>query len=231
MRLGVRPYDSKLTISLARSIRKSLRAEDEVVVIRQKESAAFRRALRFHHSGREDLRQQAANALAVARAVIETLCAEKQLARCLVREAELYLRQAHHMAHAVDNNLAIAVQQVSSLLDAARAFGLAVDPSHIDVNPRNYPRPGPFLMRERDPSDSDLSEGFDADEESLSDRSDCQDVNGCLDAGKSDHRQGGVSAIRDNHRTYGHRLPQVGDDDEDDDLYGSSQSWHSAVSC
>jgi hypothetical protein len=134
------------------------------------------------------------------------------------------------MADALDDDLAIAVKQVNNLLDAARTFGLPVDPSRIDIGPRNYPQRGPFLVRDRDTSDSDLSEGFDADEESLSDGGVRQGVNGCLDAGKSDRRQGEGSAIRDDH-SHGHRLPHLPQVGEDDDPYGSPQSWCSAVSC
>jgi hypothetical protein len=206
-----------LTINLTRAIRKSLRAEDEASSKRRRESAAFRHALSFQPCGREDAKQQAANALAVARAVIETARAERQLARCLVREAELHLCQARSVARALDGSFGFALKQLHNVLDAARLSGLHLDSPTLDIAPTTYTR---SASRGSNAGTSDPSEGPSTDEESINDGTDS--YQGQVADDPLDGRSGGSeSDIGDAHH-YVHLL-QAG---EQDDM----QQWRSIVS-
>ena len=91
--------------------------------------------------GERDPHKQAGYAVGVARAVLETTYAEKELATSLVDEAQAYLQATQDIAHAVDERLSVAEDQLGELMDAAcwRGFPVAA-PWDFDTQVRSHSR-------------------------------------------------------------------------------------------
>jgi hypothetical protein len=178
-RLGAREYYARRSLTLARSLRKSLRAEEHVTVKQNKEMEAFRQAMGYKDAGEKNARRQAQYALSVARAVLETTSAEKRLAISLVRGAEIYLQSTHDMADAMDESVMLAEQQLGDLLEAAHSRGLPTAErldGDIDQHSRATSRPH-FSWQNSDENDisSDTS-----DSESISFYDVCSESGGGL---------------------------------------------------
>jgi hypothetical protein len=172
MPLGVRQYYAKRTITLSRATRRTLRAEDRVATIRGKERMAYQRALQYQQTDQQDEQQQASHALAMSRAVIQTLIAEKQYAGRLIREAEIYSRVATEMAEAAEDRVALASQQFHNLLQQARLSGVPEDILPPDIQPRSDPRDPSNAANNRATDDSDsYSSDTDFSEEADEDQS------------------------------------------------------------
>ena len=125
----VRRSHAQRTLTLSRTLRKSLRAEVRVAVKQSQEIEAFRRALNYETSCGRNLQKQARYGIAAARAVVETISTEKRLAASRVREAEACVQSARDISEAMDNNIALAELQLRDLLVAAHARGLVEFPS------------------------------------------------------------------------------------------------------
>jgi hypothetical protein len=98
-------------------------------------------AVDYENGGERDPHKQAAYAVGVARAVLETTHAEKELATSLVEEAQVYLQATQDIADAVDERLSVAEDQHGELIDAAcwRGFPVAA-PWGFDTHMRSHPR-------------------------------------------------------------------------------------------
>jgi hypothetical protein len=131
---------------------------------------AYQRVLQYQNSDQQDEQQQANHALAMSRAVIQTLTAEKQYASRLIREAEIYARVANEMAEAARDRVALASQQYHNLLQQAHLSGAPADILPPDIQ-RSDPRDPSNAANNRgtdesdsDPSDVDSSEEADEDQ-------------------------------------------------------------------
>jgi hypothetical protein len=138
--IKVRQCHARRTLTLSRTLRKSLRAEVRVAVKRRQEIEVFRRALIYETSCGQNIEKQARNGIAAARAVVETISTEKLLAACRVREAEACAQSARDISEAMDDHIALAELQLRNLLIAAHARGLAELPS-FELFRRDQDRP------------------------------------------------------------------------------------------
>ena len=136
----VRQSHARRTLTLSRTLRKSLRAEVRVAIKQSQEIEAFRRALNYETSCGRNVQKQARYGIAAARAVVETISTEKRLAASRVREAEACVQAARDISEAMDNNIALAESQLQDLLVAAHARGLVEFPL-LELFRRDQDRP------------------------------------------------------------------------------------------
>jgi hypothetical protein len=151
----VRQSHAQRTLTISRTLRKSLRAEARVAVKQSREIEAFWRAQHYETSCGRNIQKQARYGIAAARAVVDTISTERWLAASRVREAEACLQSARNISEAMDDNIALAQLQLQYLLEAAHARGLvelpSFEPFHHDQDRLHLPW--------HDPSHSDDTDG------------------------------------------------------------------------
>jgi hypothetical protein len=145
-------------------------AEQRVALRRLKEISALRKALgNLESENVPNPYYEAKQALAIARAVRDTLSAERKLAIERINEAELHLRASHDAADVMRGKLVMAERQVGVLLNEMDSLGLSstspVDPEDHDDNNNNNGNddgrgcapPSCWLQSHSDDSGSDVS--------------------------------------------------------------------------
>ena len=150
----------KRTAQLARVARAIVDAEERVAVKRLEELQALQELRRIEAepvtSNSSHLYNRGQQALVVARAVRETLLAEKQLGDKLREEAEMVLQVTHDASKAVEDRLRKAERQLGDVLEDLNNNDLQ---SFLPFPTTNVARPPRLLLSpERKPKADDSTD-------------------------------------------------------------------------
>ena len=129
--------------TLAHSLRKVLRAQEEAAAKRDEEMWAFHQGQTYEDCDERTPSKQATYAIDAARSVIGTLMAEKKVTACIVDEAQVHLQSMRRITGDLDERLLLAEDQLGTLMEAVHWLGFPLSlHSDDDIQNRSRPRRG-----------------------------------------------------------------------------------------